>query len=107
MRRIGVLGVAERDPEGQARIAVFLQGLKQLGWTDGRNVRIDYRWGAKNSGEIKRNFGSTNRNISLMIGLASPYRCIGAHGYAAPKSTQTPAMVLVAKRREEDERFQC
>jgi hypothetical protein len=65
--------VAERDPEGQARIAVFLQGLKQLGWTDGRNVRIDYRWGAKNSGEIKRNFGSTNRNISLMIGLASPY----------------------------------
>src|SRR2546423_34345 len=47
MRRIGVLiSLAENDPEGQARIAAFLEGLQQLGWTDGRNVRIDYRWGA-------------------------------------------------------------
>jgi putative tryptophan/tyrosine transport system substrate-binding protein len=47
MRRIGVLvSLAENDPEGQARIAGFLEGLRQLGWTDGRNVRIDYRWGA-------------------------------------------------------------
>ena len=46
MRRIGVLmpGTAD-DPECQARIAAFLQGLQQLGWTIGRNVRIDYRWG--------------------------------------------------------------
>ena len=34
------------DPEGQARNAAFLEGLQQLGWTVGRNVRIDYRWGA-------------------------------------------------------------
>ena len=47
MRRIGVLmTLAADDPEGQARIAAFLQGLQQLGWTDGRNVRIDYRWAA-------------------------------------------------------------
>ena len=47
MRRIGVLmDLAENDPEGQARIAAFLQGLQQLGWSDGRNVRIDYRWAA-------------------------------------------------------------
>ena len=46
MRRIGVLmTVAADDPEGQARIAAFLQGLQQLGWTDGRNVRIDYSLG--------------------------------------------------------------
>ena len=32
------------DPEVQARVAAFLQGLQQLGWTDGRNVRIDIRW---------------------------------------------------------------
>src|SRR5262249_53214786 len=45
MRRIGVLtDQAENDPEGQARIAAFLQGLAQLGWIDGRNVRIDTRW---------------------------------------------------------------
>ena len=47
MRRIGVLmSLAADDPEGQARVAAFLQGLQQLGWTDGRNVRIDTRWGA-------------------------------------------------------------
>jgi putative tryptophan/tyrosine transport system substrate-binding protein len=47
MRRVGVLETrAADDPEGQARRAVFLQGLQELGWTDGRNVRIDYRWAA-------------------------------------------------------------
>jgi putative tryptophan/tyrosine transport system substrate-binding protein len=46
MRRIGVLvGIAD-DAEGQARLAALLQGLQQLGWTDGRNVRIDTRWAA-------------------------------------------------------------
>src|SRR5262249_40477761 len=41
MRRIGVLmSGAEDDPVNQARLAAFLDGLRQLGWTDGRNVRI-------------------------------------------------------------------
>jgi putative ABC transport system substrate-binding protein len=44
IRRIGVLmNLAADDAEGRARIAALLQGLQQLGWTDGRNVRIDYR----------------------------------------------------------------
>ena len=47
MRRIGVLmGGAGRDPVEHARLAAFLDGLRQLGWTDGRNVRIDTRWPA-------------------------------------------------------------
>ena len=47
MRRIGVLmHLAADDPEGQARHAAFLQGLQQSGWSAGRNVRIDTRWGA-------------------------------------------------------------
>src|SRR5262249_10990151 len=47
VRRIGVLmNVAADDPEGQARIAAFHQGLQEWGWTLGRNARIDVRWGA-------------------------------------------------------------
>ena len=45
MRRIGVLMyVAADDAEGQARLAAFTQAMRQLGWSDGRNLRIDTRW---------------------------------------------------------------
>jgi putative tryptophan/tyrosine transport system substrate-binding protein len=45
MRRIGVLmATTEIDPEGQARIAAFTKGLRDVGLIDGRNLRIDYRW---------------------------------------------------------------
>jgi ABC-type uncharacterized transport system substrate-binding protein len=55
MRRIGVLmSLTADDPEGQARLTAFLQGLQQLGWTDGRNVRIDSRWGAGDSDRSRR-----------------------------------------------------
>src|SRR5499427_5027678 len=47
VRRIGVLmSTTADDPEGQARIAAFHQGLQELGWTLGRNARVDVRWGA-------------------------------------------------------------
>jgi putative ABC transport system substrate-binding protein len=54
VRRIGVLmpGFAA-DPESQNRIAAFQQGLRELGWTDGRNVRIDYRWGGGDADRIR------------------------------------------------------
>ena len=55
MRRIGVLqSVGANDPEGPIRMAGFLQGLQQLGWTDGRNVRIDIRWGAGDGDRVRR-----------------------------------------------------
>src|SRR4030081_3509595 len=55
MRRIGYLaGVAVDDPEGLARTAAFLQGLQQLGWTVGRNVRIEYRWAAGSPGDLHK-----------------------------------------------------
>src|SRR5215831_2534133 len=45
MRRIGVLmGLAESDSEAQAHLAAFRDGLQKLGWTEGRNTRIDIRW---------------------------------------------------------------
>jgi putative ABC transport system substrate-binding protein len=55
MRRIGMLmNLAADDPEIQARLAPFLQGLQEVGWTVGRNVRIDYRWGAGDPDRIRR-----------------------------------------------------
>ena len=55
MRRIGVLLPSTAgDAEYQARMAAFLQGLQQLGWTDGRNVRIDTRWYAGDADLIRK-----------------------------------------------------
>ena len=55
MRRIGVLMSAAADhAEFQARVAAFHQGLALLGWTIGRNVRIDTRWATANAAEIRR-----------------------------------------------------
>jgi len=55
MRRIGVLmPLAADDPEAKARLAAFAQGLRELGWIDGRNVRIDTRWSAGNADEIRK-----------------------------------------------------
>jgi len=55
VRRIGVLTpLLSDDPEGQARLAAFLQGLQQLGWTDGRNVQIDVRWGAGDADHMRK-----------------------------------------------------
>jgi putative tryptophan/tyrosine transport system substrate-binding protein len=54
-RRIGVLtGLAADDPQGQATIAAFLQGLQHLGWADGRNLRVEYRWGAGNADDMRK-----------------------------------------------------
>jgi putative ABC transport system substrate-binding protein len=55
MRRIGVLlPAAADDPEWQARVGAFQQALAVLGWTIGRNVRIDTRWGTTSAAEIRR-----------------------------------------------------
>jgi putative tryptophan/tyrosine transport system substrate-binding protein len=52
MRRIGVLmNTGADEPESQARLAAFMQGLQELGWAVGRNMRIDYRW---SQGDVAR-----------------------------------------------------
>ena len=55
VRRIGVLQpLAADDPESPARVTAFAQGLQQFGWTDGRNVRIEYRWSAGNDADTRK-----------------------------------------------------
>jgi putative tryptophan/tyrosine transport system substrate-binding protein len=55
VRRIGVLqGQAADDPDAQTNMAAFLQGMQQFGWTDGRNVRIERRWGAGNAANMRK-----------------------------------------------------
>jgi putative ABC transport system substrate-binding protein len=55
VRQIGVLmAYSESDQEGQANVAAFRQGLQKLGWTDGRNLRIDYRWAALDAELMQR-----------------------------------------------------
>jgi putative ABC transport system substrate-binding protein len=74
MRRIGAFAGIEDDAEGQARFAAFLQGLRQLGWTDGRNVRIDYRWGGGNADNIRKyaaELASLAPDVILAAGAAA------------------------------------
>jgi putative tryptophan/tyrosine transport system substrate-binding protein len=56
VRRIGiVMNLAADDPEGQARVAAFLQGLQEAGWIVGRNAQIDIRWGMGDPERIRKN----------------------------------------------------
>src|SRR5262245_14141389 len=54
-RRIGVLiQVAEGDPQARIEVATFLRGLQELGWNEGRNLRIDTRWGGGDADRIRK-----------------------------------------------------
>jgi putative ABC transport system substrate-binding protein len=56
VRRIGIMmNLAADDPEGQARVAAFLQGLQETGWVVGRNAQIDIRWGMGDPERIRKN----------------------------------------------------
>jgi putative tryptophan/tyrosine transport system substrate-binding protein len=62
-RRIGVLmNLPENESNGQARFAAFMQGMQQLGWADGRNLRIDTRWGG--------NDATMRKNAAELVALA-------------------------------------
>jgi putative tryptophan/tyrosine transport system substrate-binding protein len=71
MRRIGVLmNRAADNAEGQARIAAFQQALQQLGWTDGRNVRVDTRWG-EDDVDVERKYAAELIALTPDVILAS------------------------------------
>jgi putative ABC transport system substrate-binding protein len=74
---IGVLHTpAADDPDGQARNAAFLQALQQLGWTDGRNVRIDLRWAAGDP-ELTRKYTAELVALAPDVILASGSATVG------------------------------
>src|SRR5215475_10760227 len=89
MRRIGVLMPGDADnPDNQARLAAFLQGLQQFGWAVGRNLRIDLRWAA---GQVDRN----RQYAEELVGLAPDVILAVASGVSALKqATRTVPIVF-------------
>jgi putative ABC transport system substrate-binding protein len=74
MRRVGVLmGIAESDPAQQSLVSAFTQTLQALGWHAGRNIRIDYRWGAGDADKI-RSFARelVEQKPDLIVGHTTP-----------------------------------
>jgi putative ABC transport system substrate-binding protein len=91
VRRIGVLmSTAADDPEGQARIAAFQQGLQQFGWTIGRNARIDSRWPA---GDFER----FHRYAAELVALSPDIILATGSAAAEPllRATRTIPVVFV------------
>ena len=85
VRRVGVLVASSADDaEWQARIAAFNEGLAQLGWTEGRNVRIDTRWATTNADELRKH--------AAELAAPTPDVLVGASG------TTTVAALLQATR---------
>jgi putative ABC transport system substrate-binding protein len=74
VRRIVMLtGMAEGDPEAHARVAAFQQGLRAFGWVDGRNVRVDFRWGSGDAGALRHLAKETvELKPDLIVGVTTP-----------------------------------
>src|SRR5262245_33652822 len=90
-RRIGVLmNTAADDPEGQARMAAFHQGLQEWGWTLGRNARIDVRWSAVDA-ENSRRYAAEVVGLAPDVILASASAAMGA----LQQTTRTVPVVFV------------
>jgi ABC-type uncharacterized transport system substrate-binding protein len=93
VRRIGVLavGTAANDPDLQTRMAAFAQGLQQLGWTDGRNVQVEYRWFAGNDAD-------TRKHAAELVALAPDVILAGGTATMAPllQATRTVPIVFAS-----------
>src|SRR3984893_7858326 len=100
MRRIGVLmSVEENDPEGKTQLSQFTQGLAESGWTDGRNLRMEVRWGG---GDVNRTRTFAKELVALQPDVILAQ---GTPGTAAlQQETRTIPIVfatVLAKRRAE------
>jgi putative ABC transport system substrate-binding protein len=89
MRRIGALmNLAADDPQSLSRVTAFVQGLQEQGWTDGRNVRIDFRWGAGDAGRVQK-------YVAELVELAPDVIVASGDGAAAPLQQTTRTVPIV------------
>src|SRR5262249_18636644 len=92
MRRIGVLtlGATANDLDGRVRTTAFVQGLQQLRWIDGRNIGIDYRWGAGDADSMRK-------YAAELVGLAPDFILASGTATVAPlaQATRTVPIVFV------------
>jgi putative ABC transport system substrate-binding protein len=74
VRRIAMLsGFAGADPEAQARVAALREGLKELGWAEGRNIHIDFRWGAGQGDQMRALARElVDLKPDLIVGMTTP-----------------------------------
>jgi len=92
VRRVGVLmNLGADDPEGQARLAAFLQGLQEAGWSVGKNLRVDLRWGAGDMDTIRKN-AEEIANVAPDVILASTNQVMSF----AQRATRTIPIVFAA-----------
>ena len=92
VRRIGMLmNLGADDPEGQARLAAFLQGLQEKGWSVGRNAQIDIRWGAGDAEQMRK-------QVAEMVALAPDVILASSPQVVGParEATRTIPIVFVA-----------
>ena len=91
VRRVGMLmSLAADDPESLARLTAFLQRLQELGWTDGRNIRIDYRWAA---GDAERSRRYSAELVALAPDVILAAGSVGLE--ALQQATRTVPIVFV------------
>ena len=89
MRRIGALmPFTDDDSEAKAFVAALRQGLQELGWTDGRNIRIEYRWG-------DRNVERTHAYAAELVGLSPDLIFAFFNAQLAPLSRETRTIPIV------------
>ena len=90
VRRIGVLmNLAADDPEGQVRLAAFLQGLQEAGWAIDRNAQIDIRWGAGDAEQMRK-------QVTEMVALAPDVILASSPLVVVPLRDATRTIPIVA-----------
>jgi putative tryptophan/tyrosine transport system substrate-binding protein len=90
IRRIGVLmHTAADEPESQARLAAFMQGLQELGWAVGRNMRIDYRWSVGDVARLRKDAAEL-----VALGPEVILAGVGATTQALQQASRTVPIVM-------------